>query len=202
MALTAVFDVAPDWAYARATEVLRTQYEGDRGYNPGSQMVQIVGIAALSPFDHFVKEHLRIKGYVRYMDDFILIHEDLGYLDYCRVAIEEKLAEIELRLHPRKTKIVDIDRKINFLGFDFRLTATGKVVMTLGSDNIRRMRKRITRLARLEADCLRAPGTTRVAYAAWRKHASKGDSYKLLKRYDEWFERLVFEYALEDSHDY
>ena len=62
--------------YRMAVEVLDGQYEGDTGYNPGSQMIQIAGIAFLDEVDHYIKERLRIKHYIRYMDDFILIHKD------------------------------------------------------------------------------------------------------------------------------
>ena len=33
--------------------------------------------------DSLIKEKLRVKGYVRYMDDFILIHRDKRYFQYC-----------------------------------------------------------------------------------------------------------------------
>ena len=50
----------------------------DNGINPnigmglGSQCTQIIQLAVLDDFDHFIKEVLRIKHYVRYNDDFIL----------------------------------------------------------------------------------------------------------------------------------
>ena len=72
-----------------AVEVLDGQYEGDTGYNPGSQMIQIAGIAFLDEVDHYIKERLRIKHYIRYMDDFILIHKDKEYLRQCQEAIAE-----------------------------------------------------------------------------------------------------------------
>lgn len=56
--------------YERCVSVLRTQYSGDTGYNPGSQMVQIAGISVLDRMDHAIKEELRQKYYLRYMDDF------------------------------------------------------------------------------------------------------------------------------------
>ena len=191
-----VFKTAPNWAYQRAVEILQNQYEGDQGYKPGSQMVQIVGIAALSPIDHFIKEKLHIKGYIRYMDDFILIHEDKEYLKYCWLAIEQELSKIGLKLHPKKTRILDINQQIDFLGFNFRLTNSGKIIMTLKSENIKRMRRRITRLARLENKNLRPSGTTKNAYEGWRAHATKGNSYKLLQRYDKWFKELSVQYLL------
>lgn len=186
----AVFDRCPEWASERAVAVLRSQYEGDRGYNPGSQMVQIVGVAALDGLDHFIKERLRVKGYVRYMDDLRLVHEDKAYLEECRAAIESELAEMGLSAHPKKTRIVDIRRKIGFLGFDFRLTGTGKALMTLRPESVKRTRRKLRRLMRLESQGLRPEGTAEAAYQAWRAHAAKGDSRRLLERQDKWFDDL------------
>lgn len=69
------------WTYEKTETVLNEQYDGDTGYNPGSQMVQIAGISVLDELDHYIKEVLRIKYYIRYMDDFILIHESEEYLN-------------------------------------------------------------------------------------------------------------------------
>ncbi len=98
--------------YKRAEAVLEDQYEGDVGYNPGSQMIQIAGISVLDELDHFIKEQLGIKRYLRYMDDFLLIHEDLEYLEYCKDKVIEKLAEYGFEPNPKKTKS-DTDNRRN-----------------------------------------------------------------------------------------
>ena len=185
-----VFDKAPEWARKRAVSVLRSQYAGNRGYNPGSQMVQIVGIAALNSVDHFIKERLRVKGYVRYMDDMILIHESRTFLEECLGRISTELEKLGLEIHPGKTKFRQLADKTPFLGFDFRLSESGKVVMTLRPESVKSMRRRISRLTALEARGLRPPGTAPEAYKGWRAHAAKGDSRLLLERCDRWFAGL------------
>ena len=54
-------------------------------------MIQIAGIAVLNDLDHFIKERLHVKYYIRYMDDFILTHEDPNYLTKCKITIEMSL---------------------------------------------------------------------------------------------------------------
>ena len=44
------------WTYEKTETVLNEQYDGDTGYNPGSQMVQIAGISVLDELDHYIKE--------------------------------------------------------------------------------------------------------------------------------------------------
>ena len=51
------------------------------GYNPGSQMVQIVGISALDDHDHKIKENLDVDEFGRYMDDSLAFHPSREYLE-------------------------------------------------------------------------------------------------------------------------
>lgn len=60
----------------------------------GYQTSQLLALLFLDGFDHFVKERLRIKYYVRYMDDFLLIHPDKKYLQYCQKEIETYLGKL------------------------------------------------------------------------------------------------------------
>lgn len=66
-------------------------FGGDTGIGLGSQVSQITQLAVLDDLDHFIKERLHIKHYERYMDDFILIHENKEHLQYCHTAITEEL---------------------------------------------------------------------------------------------------------------
>lgn len=54
-----------------------------KGLALGNQSSQWFVLYYLDRIDRLVKEKLRINGYVRYMDDFILIHRDKRYLQYC-----------------------------------------------------------------------------------------------------------------------
>ena len=65
-------------------------YDFNKGLPIGNMSSQIFAIFYLNDLDHFIKEKLRIKCYIRYMDDLILVHEDKEYLNYCLKQIEEK----------------------------------------------------------------------------------------------------------------
>jgi len=53
---------------------------------------------------------------VRYVDDFVLLHQDAGWLTCARVQIEKKLTELGLQLNPRKTFIQPVSRGIDMVG--------------------------------------------------------------------------------------
>ena len=70
----------------------------------------------LHEFDVFVKKGLWIKYYGRYVDDFILIHEDKQYLISCHEKIREFLEEkLKLTLHPKKFYLQHVSKWIKFL---------------------------------------------------------------------------------------
>ena len=181
--------VTPE-VYRAASRVLDLQYAGDTGFCPGSQMVQIAGISGLSPLDHFVKERLRVRWYLRYMDDFILIHPDRAFLERCRGEIARHLEGIGLELHPRKTFVTTLKRGTLFLGFQYRLTPNGRVVMIIDPDNIKRNRKHWQHMV---AACKRGLLPRAKVYESfndWMEHAGKGNSFKAIQRCKEYFKSL------------
>lgn len=180
----------PDEIAVMVQTILREQYEGEKGYNPGSQLIQIAGISILDKLDHYIKEKLHAKLYIRYMDDFIIISHDRVYLEECRRAVEKQLESIGFGLNPKKTRIFELSEGIEFLGFRFNLTETGKVLMLIKPENVKRERKKLRRLvAKSKRGCLPKEKVDE-SYAAWRNHASKGQTYRLLKRMDAYYNSL------------
>ena len=95
-------------------KVIRQQYDGDTGFNPGSQMIQIAGISVLNGKDHFIKKKLCCRYYVRYMDDFIILESDLTRLQMVETNIGLYLAGLGFQFNPKKTRIQGIGDPINF----------------------------------------------------------------------------------------
>ena len=182
--------VIDGWTFEQACCILDTQYDQEIGYNPGSQMIQIAGIGILNAVDHFIKEELHIKYYIRYMDDFILIHEDYEYLIECQVRIAQMLQGLECKFNTKKTGITRLSDGILFLGFRYSMTATGKVIMTLNPANIKHERKKLRKLVNLAKKGERTREKVDECYNSWKNHASKGNSKKLLRRMDEYYQNL------------
>ena len=162
----------------------------DKGMGLGSQITQLVQLAVLDDLDHYIKERLRIKGYVRYMDDFILIHEDKEHLKICLQEITKQLNDLGLELNEKKTGIQQIDKGIHFLGFSFRLTDTGKVVQTVLHKKISKERRKLRKLV----DKVKSGEMTQQhvdeCYQAWRAHVDKGNCQGLLSKMDSYYVSL------------
>ena len=72
----------------------------------------------LNELDHFIKHTLRVKYYIRYVDDFVIFHESRKQLEEWKSSIHLFLKEkLHLNLHPDKSKIIHLVRGVDFLGF-------------------------------------------------------------------------------------
>ncbi|MDO4809969.1 MAG: RNA-directed DNA polymerase [Eubacteriales bacterium] len=140
--------------------------------------------------DHGIKEQLNIKYYLRYMDDFILIGNDEQLLNNTLNRISVELTKYGCSINEKKTTIVSLKHGIMFLGFTYRLTDSGKVLMHIDPRNVKRARLRLCRAAGKAKRGELAKEKVDEMYKDWKDHASKGNSYKLLKRMDEYYESL------------
>lgn len=84
----------------------------------GNLTSQLFSNVYMNPFDHFVKETLHGKYYLRYADDFLVVSRDKSYLlsliPEMRVFLKENLS---LSLHPRKVTLKRWNQGIDFLGY-------------------------------------------------------------------------------------
>ena len=88
-------------------------------YNPGIPIglmtSQIFAIYYLDSLDKFIKEELKIKYYVRYQDDMILMHASKEYLQKCLSCIKIELDKIGLVINT-KTRIYKSNENMTFIG--------------------------------------------------------------------------------------
>ncbi len=80
----------------------------------GNLSSQFFANVYLNELDQFIKHELKVKRYVRYVDDFVLVHKD-------RAQLQEWQAKIEVFLHDRLRLKLKPDIKLNRLndGCDF-----------------------------------------------------------------------------------
>lgn len=176
--------------YGMVEKILRAQYEGDKGYNPGSQLIQIAGISALDKFDHYVKEQLHARFYIRYMDDFLIISHDRQYLEMCLQKVREYLTGLKFELNEKKTRIYPLFEGIEFLGFRYYLTDSGKVLRLIKTENVKRERRKLRRMVNLARSGRLPRSAVDDSYATWRNHVSKGNTFKVLQRMDKYYAEL------------
>ncbi|MCL2110619.1 RNA-directed DNA polymerase [Microgenomates group bacterium] len=158
-----------------------------KGLAIGNLMSQFCAIFYLSDLDHFIKEQLQIRYYVRYMDDLVLVHPDKEYLRYCLMAIRDFVEAEKLELN-NKTQIFRMSQGVDFLGWHFYIGGQGKIYQLLRKDSkVRRRRKNkemMKAYARANTDREREEiaKQTKQSYASWLGHAKHGNTYRLRQK--------------------
>ena len=117
------------------------RYRKGKGLPIGNETSQLLAIYYLNELDHYIKEQLHIKYYVRYMDDFILIHHDKEYLKKCLNLINKKLSYLKLSLN-KKTQIYNLKSGVNFLGYKFILK-NKKLVILLNNQTRKKIKRKL-----------------------------------------------------------
>jgi len=83
----------------------------------GNLTSQIFANFYMNSFDHFIKHDLGVRYYGRYVDDFVLVHQDKAYLKSLIPQIMFFLADqLKLTLHPNKIYIQHYSKGVQFLG--------------------------------------------------------------------------------------
>ncbi len=92
--------------------------EPGKGVPIGNLTSQYFANLYLGELDHFVKERLRVKGYVRYMDDFLLFGDEKPALHEALAALNSFVNDrLRLELKTEATIIAPVTQGITFLGF-------------------------------------------------------------------------------------
>lgn len=163
---------------------LLTPVQRRRGLPIGNLTSQFFANLYLSPFDHFVKRHLKLKHYLRYVDDFAAFSNDRQVLAEARIAMEEYLATLRLKMHPIKSQLFETQYGANFVGF--RVLPDR---IRVRNDNLQRARRRLKHLQTEYAagEITLKPLIQRLQ--SWEAHLLHGDTYRLRRSI---FEATIF----------
>lgn len=153
---------------------LLTPFIRRKGLPIGNLTSQFLANVYLNQFDHWCKETLKAKSYLRYVDDFALFSDDRNFLSQAKVAIAAQLTHLRLRLHPVKSQLFATQKGSNFVGF--RVLPQQ---IRVRNDNLRRGRRRLRQMQR---DYQRGHLTQKEIQQrlqSWEAHLSHGDTYHL-----------------------
>lgn len=127
-------------------------YNKGKGLPIGNMTSQIMAIYYLNDLDHFIKEKLQVKYYIRYMDDLVILHHDKAYLRYCLECITEEVKKVKQKIN-NKTQIYDLKNGVPFLGYKFVLKDR-RLHILLSSKTKERIKNRLNKLKENPEECL------------------------------------------------
>jgi retron-type reverse transcriptase len=89
-----------------------------KGMPLGNLTSQFFANVYLNELDYFIKHKLKAKYYIRYVDDFVILHSSKSQLSIWKQEIDDFLKNrLKLELHPDKSRIIPLPRGIDFVGF-------------------------------------------------------------------------------------
>ena len=168
----------------------RTDHNGEIIYEKKGAMAGVPISAFLANYylkdiDNYFSNEKCI--YMRYADDILILCEDKIMLEHHRSSLLRMIKEHGLEINPKKEQYIFPNDPIEFLGFDFQLTETGKVCAYVASGKIKNKRKQLYRMAQKVKRGEKERESADKAYMDWRTHAMYGDTYAFLKRMDGYY---------------
>ncbi|MBI2147432.1 group II intron reverse transcriptase domain-containing protein [Candidatus Woesearchaeota archaeon] len=152
--------------------------EPSKGMPLGNWTSQFFANIYLHELDYFVKNQLKAKYYLRYVDDFVILHDSKQFLKECEEKIKSFLVTgLKLELHPDKCKIIPLRKGISFLGF--RVFYHYKLPR---KRNIRKIKSKLTQAIIEHENESRDAYSVLDLFQSWSAYAKWGNTYNIRQR--------------------
>ena len=147
----------------KTLEMLKMFYDNSegKGLPLGQVTSQMEANLALNDVDHFIKRELKIKHYVRYMDDMILLHQSKDFLRDAFEKIKGQIDQEHLSSN-NKSKIGQLHEGIDFVGY--RTWYNRRVIRKKSLFRIKRQLKKDANLNRLASFLSHSMRTESIVY--------------------------------------
>ncbi len=156
-----------------------------KGMPLGNLTSQFFANLYLNELDQFVKHSLKAKYYIRYVDDFVILHSSEETLHEWKAEISCFLKSLGLELHPEKSKVCPLHKGTGLLGY--RIFYHHKLPKR---SNIRTARLRMRRQAKLYGNGIIPYERAVQSLEGWMGYASHSNSYGLRKQVTSEFNSL------------
>lgn len=152
----------------------------EKGLPMGNQSSQCFALLYLDRIDRFIKEVLKVKYYVRYMDDMILLINGKQTAQNCLIRIVQEITKERLIVNA-KTQIIQMRNGISFLGWRFFYGKNGEVVQKI----LRQAKVRVMQKVKVKRKCLNKLYTLDdllITLTSYNAHYSMGNSTQFLNK--------------------
>lgn len=161
---------------------------GGKGLGLGAETNQTESCLALHPIDVFFKTVAGCRYYVRYQDDIMVVLHNKEEAHRIQDMLIRQLAKQKLTLNQKKTRIFKLSAWYSFLGFNFTVTETGKVLMRIKAESVSRQRRRCRHQFNIiPSRDIEDSGS------CWAANASKGNNYFMVKKTEAYIMEIVRE---------
>lgn len=183
---------------------LQIDSNGEIGLGLGSEPNQAIAVALPSPLDRLGERWPGILYSGRYMDDSYFIATDKETLHNFLDEAYAVCSTLGITINEKKTHIIKLSRSFTFLKKVFRYSPTGKIIITPSRKSIKRMKRKMRKLAALVYDERMTFEQAQLSYLSFRGSLcrKKGDkkprfrmnSYQTVRSLDKMFYELYKDY--------
>lgn len=152
------------------------QYKPGKGLPIGNYTSQYFANIYMNELDKYIKEELKVKYYIRFMDDGIMLLENK---DTAKIILEKITSFVENRLKlklNKKTSYMPVKNGCTYCGYkvflDYKL---------IKRQNIYRVKRRIRNWNKLWIKGEYDFEKWHQSFQAWKGYASQANSYRLIK---------------------
>ena len=149
-----------------------------KGMPLGNLTSQFFANVYLNELDQFAKNILGAKYYIRYVDDFVIVHNSEELLHGYKEKIGDFLARsLALTLHPDKSRIMKVRQAVEFLGV--KIFPHHKLIK---KKNIRKFKKKLSNLKLEYTGNMVSYDQIYDFLEGWNAYTNNANSYKLKKK--------------------
>tara|TARA_B100001964_G_scaffold244304_1_gene325226 strand:- start:819 stop:2009 length:1191 start_codon:yes stop_codon:yes gene_type:complete len=156
---------------------LFTPYERRKGIPIGNLTSQFFANVYLNDLDHFVKESLHCRYYIRYVDDFVFLDNDKKKLRHLYAKVIKFLEKDRLKISHEKTIITPVSEGIDLLGYrifpDYR---------KVRKDNAFRFMRKLRRFQKMYNEWEVGWDDINPSVQSWIGHATHANTYHLREK--------------------
>lgn len=147
-----------------------------KGMPLGNLTSQFFANVYLNVLDYYIKHKLKLKYYIRYVDDFAILHREKKVLEEYKNKINNYLKNLKLELHPDKSQILPLRKGITLLGYRIFYHYS-----LLRKSNLRKFQKRLNYKLKLYKEELITYEELIESLVGWFGYALWANTYNLRK---------------------
>lgn len=165
----------------------------------GSQISQVMALAVPNDIDHYVKDKMSVRHYIRYMDDGIIMSDDKEFLVELYDAMKVLANNIGLRFNEKKTRVVKSTRGFVFLKIRYFVTKDGKIVRKLTRAGITRQRRKLKKFRNKVDMGKMTLDDVYNSMQSWLSHAKYASSFHSVQSMKKLYNDLFNGYRMKSN---
>ena len=170
-------------------ETILDSYGNGQGLPMGNQSSQNFALLYLDRIDRIIKEKLRVKCYVRYMDDMIMLVRTKQEADLIFETVKKELEKEKLALNP-KSKVFPVKDGIQFLGWNFKYSKNGKIIQTVKAQSKQRVFSKVKNFRHLYNIGMKNQEDKECILASYKGHFQRGNSNRVFRKVNTILETI------------